>query len=1069
MKKSIENLRQKIKAWLAQEQRARRRKLLVVRLEDRRLPDASFGMLGGILALDGFDLGDTLTVEGDLTGGEGGTFTLLTGKWDAFDSDLLTGPFSLSNMNHTLNLGPATVDALHISAVDPLTAINTSPTGVQVGSLQIAGGGAVDLTGINTDFDTISITADSLSLIDVDDVEITHLKTTGGATIVAGSDITDVADLDGTTIDIGGHASFSATNITLGDHSLDHTYFHSLSFVATGDVEITEDDSMTVSDASSGHHVTLVSSDDVTLDGMIHATGDVSITAGTTTGGIDVNAELSATGSILLNAADEITIDAEIDSVSVTLEADDDITINAPMAATDLITISAGRDGSGSVFLNLSGSLTANNADDTADVIINSGATSGAVTLDGIVTADDLVGITAVGSIKGSGLITATNLSLAAGSAGIGTSGAPLMFDALNLNATTTGNGNQFLSELNSATINATGLNAGSGTITLSSGMFILGASERINNSAKVNVSGGATLDLGRYAETISQLILSEGNVAGAGTLTGSNLFDVRSGSISAVLAGSVGLTKTTAGSVTLNGVNTYTGTTTINGGTLLVAATGSIASAITVTTGILDVAGIISNTVTLNGGTLRGTGGTINGAVTVKAGASLSPGNSPGILSTGNLNFNNNSTFTVEIQDGNASGGVAGTDYDQVKVTGTVVIGTNVTLNLQDLGSTQANPRDVYTIIDNDGTADAVTGTFAGLPNGAFVTAVGGINYRIYYNGGDGNDVVLIGRPSTVPVVYVSNSFIQTPGTVITDVDFITVGNQPGVYGIDAFLTIAEGISGVDSSGTIHVDAGTFIHNGTLQVNKSVTIDGQGMTLTEIRKSGAPTGNFDEAIRITADNVTISDVQLGWVDFTSNDYQGYVVLTQGDHTTISHVQFGESFGGDPTLDDGYRSAIVIDGAHSLEVSDSIFEGRWGRAAIRDSTNGSGENFLITRNEFREDHFRWGPIAIGPQGTFGDPNNFAFSGEISFNYFGNGLDALDFQSGGDQNYTVTITNQGLTTAGLKILHNTFDWNDSNVTNQNGVYAQPTGVYITPSLTNNTDQILIQDNIFNNFA
>jgi hypothetical protein len=46
------------------------------------------------------------------------------------------------------------------------------------------------------------------------------------------------------------------------------------------------------------------------------------------------------------------------------------------------------------------------------------------------------------------------------------------------------------------------------------------------------------------------------------------------------------------------------------------------------------------------------------------------------------------------------------------------------------------------FTIINNDGT-DAVTGTFAGLAQGA-TFVVGGETFQINYKGGDGNDVTL-------------------------------------------------------------------------------------------------------------------------------------------------------------------------------------------------------------------------------------------------------------------------------------------------------------------------------------
>jgi invasion protein IalB len=51
----------------------------------------------------------------------------------------------------------------------------------------------------------------------------------------------------------------------------------------------------------------------------------------------------------------------------------------------------------------------------------------------------------------------------------------------------------------------------------------------------------------------------------------------------------------------------------------------------------------------------------------------------------------------------------------------------------------------DTVTIIDNDG-ADAVTGTFAGLAEGALLL-VDGVGWRVSYTGGDGNDVTLSAR----------------------------------------------------------------------------------------------------------------------------------------------------------------------------------------------------------------------------------------------------------------------------------------------------------------------------------
>ena len=53
-------------------------------------------------------------------------------------------------------------------------------------------------------------------------------------------------------------------------------------------------------------------------------------------------------------------------------------------------------------------------------------------------------------------------------------------------------------------------------------------------------------------------------------------------------------------------------------------------------------------------------------------------------------------------------------------------------------------------TLIDNN-LADAVSGTFNGLANGAVVT-ISGQNFKIFYDKGTGNDVVLV-KDTTPPV----------------------------------------------------------------------------------------------------------------------------------------------------------------------------------------------------------------------------------------------------------------------------------------------------------------------------
>ena len=69
----------------------------------------------------------------------------------------------------------------------------------------------------------------------------------------------------------------------------------------------------------------------------------------------------------------------------------------------------------------------------------------------------------------------------------------------------------------------------------------------------------GGTLNIGSLSQSIGAFQITGGTVNGAGTLTSNAAYDIQAGTVNAVLAGSVGLNKTTAGSATVN-APTYTG-----------------------------------------------------------------------------------------------------------------------------------------------------------------------------------------------------------------------------------------------------------------------------------------------------------------------------------------------------------------------------------------------------------------------------------------------------------------------------------------------------------------------------
>ena len=118
-----------------------------------------------------------------------------------------------------------------------------------------------------------------------------------------------------------------------------------------------------------------------------------------------------------------------------------------------------------------------------------------------------------------------------------------------------------------------------------------------------------------------------------------------------------------------------------------------------------------------------------------------VAPGSSVGIFAvSGDVTLDG--AVAVEFTDG--------TTADQLAVTGAVTILVGTTLATSGL-TTGSVDGDVVTLVDNDG-ADAVTGTFDGLAEGATVT-VDGRGFVLSYAGGDGNDVVLV-RDGTPPSV---------------------------------------------------------------------------------------------------------------------------------------------------------------------------------------------------------------------------------------------------------------------------------------------------------------------------
>ncbi len=170
------------------------------------------------------------------------------------------------------------------------------------------------------------------------------------------------------------------------------------------------------------------------------------------------------------------------------------------------------------------------------------------------------------------------------------------------------------------------------------------------------------------------------------------------------------GLIKTGSGTMKLGAASVYSGGTTVAEGTLLVGNTSDSATG--------------------------------SGFVTVNSGATLG---GTGAIITDNLTFNSGATLKVTVTNIEA-----GEFFKATVTSGGTLSLSDATLQIDD--STVPDNDTGITIIDNQSTA-SINGTFSNLPEGTKIITPAN-NWRITYNGGDGNDVMLMPLPEGAIII---------------------------------------------------------------------------------------------------------------------------------------------------------------------------------------------------------------------------------------------------------------------------------------------------------------------------
>ena len=238
------------------------------------------------------------------------------------------------------------------------------------------------------------------------------------------------------------------------------------------------------------------------------------------------------------------------------------------------------------------------------------------------------------------------------------------------------------------------------------------------------------------------------------------------------------------------------------------------------VDSGTLDLEGNSSTgSIRIANGVLAGDGATA-GAVESLPGATGKIAPMLADLGTGNLNIGASLIYEATV-----NGAPAGA-HSELQVTGDVAIGGAAALNV--LSNTTIAIGTTITIISNDG-VDAVTGTFAGLLDGALVTASNGQTFLIDYQGGDGNDVTLT-RSVGLTTVTIGNINVTEGNTGNTSalVSF-TRNNTATSFTLNYALATASASANdfVANTGTV-----SFVAGG--QATATITVQTTGDDIVE-------------------------------------------------------------------------------------------------------------------------------------------------------------------------------------------------------------------------------------------
>jgi autotransporter-associated beta strand protein len=571
------------------------------------------------------------------------------------------------------------------------------------------------------------------------------------------------------------------------------------------------------------------------------------------------------------------------------------------------------------------------------------------------------------------------------------------------------------LTKINSGTLTMSVANSYTGTTTVSGGVLRYGIANAISTGA-VTVDSGATLDLATFNDSVGAVTLTSGNIIGTGTLTSTSGFTVTSGSISAPLAGSVGLTKQGAGTVTLSAANPYTGATDINGGLLQIASGGALTSA-----------GSINSTA---GGRLS-----ISGSVTMASNTYFAVGN--GILNTTGTTSIDGGTLAVGnsaflIGGSRQSLGTSGGLGTFVLNSGTVTVAAGGAGGGQDTSAVWLAPYSSGTsqLILNGG----VFSTARQIQNGS------GSDTTLAFNGGTlqlAADRANIAVSLSRVLIHSGGAVIDTNGFNGTFLDALTAGTGSPAGGLTKLGSGTLTLSAANTyTGTTTISRGVLALSsaGSLASTSPVAITGSGATFNISGASGGRTigmltGTAGSTVVLGGNTLTVGDASSGAFAGVISGSGG---LTKQGAGTLT-LAGANTYSGATTVNAG---ALVVGSGGSLSSAGNINTTGGGSLSIVGSVTTATNTYFAVGNGILN---TTGTTTIDGGSLDVGTNAFLIGGSRNGLGSTGGLGTFVVNSG-----TVTVGAAGGTSQGGQ---------DANL------------VYLNPYSTSGTSQLILNGGVF----